>query len=312
MELQREILVFVHSIREGNFHLYVQSLRKLRKWFFVLDHFNYARWLTVRVIDLLSLPIKHPHVYQQMVKGSFSFAKSKCPFSNMAPDQVHEQNNKIIKGQGGASNFLNLENKSAQIRWETCGPEVARIVLQFEDLYEAESSQSHCSLNHHEDKEQFGANFKKDVDTVFNAMPCKPFEMTSLCALNNSHSFPPTVVDNLKQVLPSGEAQVKMFINDRLLMEKVPITGKINKNNFPILKNEPSKNSVFCFFLIVFLYTNHPLQGFRSHCIVRGYSSLLVATAEAEATTRTGLQHTHAHVHTHNPQLNPLLPPNMT
>ena len=31
---------------------------------------------------------------------------------------------------------------------------------------------------------------------------------------------------------------------------------------------------------------------------VRGYSSLLVATAEAEATTRTGLQHTHAHAHT--------------
>ena len=45
-------------------------------------------------------------------------------------------------------------------------------------------------------------------------------------------------------------------------------------------------------------YTNHPLQGFRSHCSVRGYSSLLVTTAEAEATTRTGRQHTHAHTHT--------------
>ena len=33
--------------------------------------------------------------------------------------------------------------------------------------------------------------------------------------------------------------------------------------------------------------------------MLRGYSSLLVATAEAEATTRTGRQHTHAHVHTH-------------
>ena len=177
-----------------------------------------------------------------MVKGSFSFAKSKRPFSRMALDQVHQQNNKIIKGQGGASNFLNMENESALIRWETCGPEVARIVSEFEELYEEESSQSHCSLKHHEDNEQFRANFKKDVDTVFNAMPCNPFEMTSLCALNNLHPFPPLVVDNHKQVLPSGEAQGKMFINDRLLMEKVPITGKISKNNFPILKNEPSKN----------------------------------------------------------------------
>ena len=66
------------------------------------------------------------------------------------------------------------------------------------------------------------------------------------------------------------------------------------------------------FFILFFFYADHPLQGFRSHCCVRGYSSLLVATAGAEATTRTGRQHTHAHTHTLNPQLNPLLPPNMT
>ena len=55
--------------------------------------------------------------------------------------------------------------------------------------------------------------------------------------------------------------------------------------------------SVLIFFF--FFYANHPLQGFRSHCSVRGYSSLMVATAWAEATTRTGRQHTHAHTHTH-------------
>ena len=52
--------------------------------------------------------------------------------------------------------------------------------------------------------------------------------------------------------------------------------------------------------LFFFFYANHPLQGFRSHCSVRGYYSLLVATAGAEATTRTGRQHTHAHTHTHS------------
>ena len=56
---------------------------------------------------------------------------------------------------------------------------------------------------------------------------------------------------------------------------------------------------VCTFFLFYFFYANHPLQGFRSHCSVRGYYSLLVATAGAESTTRTGRQHTHAHTHTH-------------
>ena len=97
-----EILVFVRSIREGNFHLCVQSLRNLLKWFFALDHTNYARWLTIHVFDLISLPITHPDVYQQMLKGFFSFAKTKRPFSRMALDQVHEQNNEIIKRVGSA------------------------------------------------------------------------------------------------------------------------------------------------------------------------------------------------------------------
>ena len=66
INLEIEILVFVCSIREGNFHLYVQSLRNLLEWFLALDHTNYARWLTIHVFNLISLPITHPDVYQQI------------------------------------------------------------------------------------------------------------------------------------------------------------------------------------------------------------------------------------------------------
>ena len=67
--------------------------------------------------------------------------------------------------------------------------------------------------------------------------------MDSLSALNNSIPFQQSVSDQLKQVLPTGEKQVKEFINDRLLMEKLPITEKICKNNFSLLKIESSKNN---------------------------------------------------------------------
>ena len=42
INLQIEILVFVYSVIEGNFPLYVKSLRNLLKWSFVLDDTNYA------------------------------------------------------------------------------------------------------------------------------------------------------------------------------------------------------------------------------------------------------------------------------
>ena len=63
---QIEILVFVRSIREGNFHLYVQSLRNVLKWFFALGYTYYARWLAIHVFNLISLPTTHSDVYQKI------------------------------------------------------------------------------------------------------------------------------------------------------------------------------------------------------------------------------------------------------
>ena len=137
INLQIEILVFVRSIREVNFLLYVRILRNLLKCFFALDHTNYARWLTIHVFDLIFLTTTHPDIYQQMFKGFFNFAKAKRPFSRMTLDQDHEQSHKLIKGLGVATSLFNTQDDSALIRLETCCPEVACILSEFEDsLYD--------------------------------------------------------------------------------------------------------------------------------------------------------------------------------
>ena len=48
LELQLSILVYITSIRESNFQLHLAALRSLIKWYFALDHFNYARWKMCR------------------------------------------------------------------------------------------------------------------------------------------------------------------------------------------------------------------------------------------------------------------------
>ena len=55
MELEMHILIYVRSIREGNFKIYVEVLRKLLKWFFIFDRYNYSRWLTIQWFDLYNL-----------------------------------------------------------------------------------------------------------------------------------------------------------------------------------------------------------------------------------------------------------------
>ena len=112
----------------------VEYIWSLIKWAFSLDHNNYARWLTVYLFDLMTLETFHHDIFEEMVQGKFSFQKTYTEFSHIATDQVHEENNKVIKGYGGATVLLNKEDESALIRWETCGPDIARIVSEFEDL----------------------------------------------------------------------------------------------------------------------------------------------------------------------------------
>ena len=97
LDFQIKFHVFIRSIREGNFDVCIKSLRALIIWCFMMDKYNYVRWLTVHTFELITMHVKHPEVYKNLKNGFLSFQKSNKEFSRMAPDQVHEQNNKVIK-----------------------------------------------------------------------------------------------------------------------------------------------------------------------------------------------------------------------
>ena len=69
---------------------------------FALDLTNYSRWLPVHIRDLMMLKEKHPSVFAEFVRGKFVVQKTQHFFSLIALDHNHEQENEIIKGDGGA------------------------------------------------------------------------------------------------------------------------------------------------------------------------------------------------------------------
>ena len=93
MTLQLELLVlqFIRSLRLADFDLYVTSLTHLAPLFFILNHSNYACWVSVHVRDMLALPELHPSVYSEFRCGKFVANKTQHSFSAIALDQVHEQ-----------------------------------------------------------------------------------------------------------------------------------------------------------------------------------------------------------------------------
>ena len=107
----------MRSIRESNFHLYVLAIKNLRKWLFAMDHYNYSRWISVHLFDLVHLHLNSPDVYDAFMSEKFSFDKNTRRFSSIAPDQLHEQNNAVIKGMSGVTDVLNREDQAGVERW---------------------------------------------------------------------------------------------------------------------------------------------------------------------------------------------------
>ena len=73
----------------------------------------------------------HPDVCNEFeVNGNFVVKKSDHKFSQIALNQNHEQQNAIIKGEGGAVGLF--ESDAALRRWLIAGPEVSRIIQEIE------------------------------------------------------------------------------------------------------------------------------------------------------------------------------------
>ena len=152
IKLHINILLFIRCIRESNVPLYVLSLQKLVKWVSALDHYNYARWIRVHLFDLMTLSSTFPDVYKSFMEGNFSFQKINRVFSKIAIDQVHEQNNDLIKNNGGATHLLNRADSVSLEKWEITTPELTRLISDFEDNFFVNPNKSSA---HHEDTPSF-------------------------------------------------------------------------------------------------------------------------------------------------------------
>ena len=99
-KLELLFLQFLRSQREQTYLAYKESLLEIIPWMFALDHYLYARWMSVHMRDLLALEIDCPAVHQEFSeKGNFVTQKTHHKFSGIAHDQVYEQLSKEMEAQ---------------------------------------------------------------------------------------------------------------------------------------------------------------------------------------------------------------------
>ena len=156
---------------------------------FALDLTNYSRWLPVHIRHLLMLEEKHPSVFAEFVRGKFVVQKTQHFFSLIALDHNHEQENEIIKGDGGA-----------------VGPKL--VVKEFESTFEVTKP---CDKCHHEQMPSVQKAFFKDVQALISVLEemGNPFteDSTDLIVLDTKEIMPECVVQVIKTAKQKGQSQ---------------------------------------------------------------------------------------------------------
>lgn len=242
LKLQLLALIFVRSIRTGNFQLYIDILTKIVPWFFALDRVHYARWLPIHIRDMVTLHERHPSIHAEFVKGRFVVAKTQKLFSTMSVDQAHEQNNALVKGDGGAIGLL--DNESALLRWMITGPELARLLNEFQSSTEEHEDND---IRHHSQTSSIQQRFAEDVMQLTSSMK----EMgnhfmedsNDLLVLDTMDIVNKDVTSTVRNIECIGSEQYDNYVKDRLVERCTPINDVIKKNNLPLFQS-PGKRTV--------------------------------------------------------------------
>lgn len=146
--------------------------------------------------------------------------------------------NAIVKGEGGAVGLT--ENPAALRRWMVAGPELSRMVDEFEETISAKESQKH-----HEQNPATQSAFAKDILNLVSSFEelGNPFKENGeeLTALHTKDIMNEEVVHTVRNARKRGEQQCKAFFKERLEDKTKLLKDTLKKNNLPTFNDRGKK-----------------------------------------------------------------------
>ena len=242
MRYETLILIFVRAHREKNFLLYVEVLEELVPLFFALDHANYARWMSVHIRDMKSLPNTVKDEFEK--HSHWVLSKTYNKFSAIPFDQAHEQENKIVKGSGGAVGLT--ENPDAFRRWMLTGPEKARLLKEFEEEYlPDEDKDNPKNFQHHEQGLSAQKAFQRHVVSLSETIRGmgNPFldDFKDLVTIDSRNCTDASVVNTVNILEETGKQQYEDFVKKVLDERTHSIHDPIKRNSLALFRQPRRK-----------------------------------------------------------------------
>ena len=109
MRQVQALLSFHRSVKDPQFHLYLATMEDLCTYFFAYNRYGYAQNILEFTARSYAAKEDNPDIWRRLVAGEFAVTKNKFPFTSIGTDQAQEQENKILKGEGGLTGITNIQ-----------------------------------------------------------------------------------------------------------------------------------------------------------------------------------------------------------
>ena len=140
------LMQFQRATHDGDWYLYLASLKKLGVYFFAYNRLDYAQNIPEYIARMHELETTDADIWQDFLNGNFTVNTSNTvPFTRIGIDQAQEHLNKLTKGQGGISGIASYA--STLLNFCLTAPELVRIAEETEELINV----SYCTADaqHH-------------------------------------------------------------------------------------------------------------------------------------------------------------------
>lgn len=234
MDMVFTLLAFIRADREGNWSLHLESFTKMLPLFHRYDHTNYARWGTIYLTEMRSLPDTAPEVNQEFQKGNFSIKRTKSNFSQIGPDQALEHINRVAKVSGGLIGIT--RNPAARDRWCLTLNEKSSISNATLRMFDIELQDVNNDWTHHDIGPARIARDEVDVKKLKHELErFHVFERATndLFVISTSDVAPDNIADSLSSAEDLGLKRVEEFVTVRLQEKTIDFYSKL-KHESPL------------------------------------------------------------------------------
>ena len=244
MQMVMEMVLFIRSVRTGDWNLHLTALEAFTTHFFAHDKLNYARMIPLYLADMESLKITDPDIYQELLQGNWVVNKnSLVSFCAIGADHALEHINRLMKVSGGLVGIT--LNPNARTKFFLISPELARLA---EEAQQFAGLSSAAQMHHHALSPSVLLRQEKNIEALTTTLRgfTNPFteDCDELVNLVTKAVMPEKVKNDVCGQRAIGSRLLDEFISNRIKSGQINLWAPMKKYQLQTWKTTGKKMRV--------------------------------------------------------------------